>query len=120
MNTDHRSLWTWFKSLRLPALALTVIAMVFAIGGVIVLAASILFGHAHDGTELSKDHFLTVSLTGSHVKGSIKPGGSVNLSPTIENTGDVDAAAFIMVTMPTIPDTDEGHTVLKQGADGTL
>lgn len=120
MNTDHRSLWTWFKSLRLPAQALTVILMVFVIGGGIVLAASMLFGHVHDGTELSKDHFLTVSLTGSHVKGSIKPGGSVNLSPILENTGDVDAAAFIKVTMPTIPDTTNAAYEFEAGSGWNL
>jgi len=73
--------------------------------GIAAYAASILWATAHSGTTLSKEHFLTVSLTGASAEGSIKPGGSVSLSPAVTNNGDVDAGVFIKVTLPTVDGT---------------
>lgn len=118
---NKRKAAIWWKGLRRSTrIILSSILSIVLISGVVALAVTMLSGHAHDGTELSKEHFLTVSLTGSHAEGSIKPGGSITLSPTLENTGDVDAAAFIKVTMPTIPDTDEGAYSFVAGSGWNL
>ncbi len=45
---------------------------------------------------------MTVELAGASASGSIKPGGSVSLSPTLINNGSVDAAGFIKVIMPAV------------------
>ena len=79
-----------------------IIFILLASIGIVAYAASILWATAHSGTTLSKEHFLTVELSGSSATGSIKPGGSVSLSPAVENLGDVDAGVFIKVTMPTV------------------
>ena len=95
---------TKFKSLKRSTQIIIVLVLLASIG-IAAYAASILWATAHGGTTLSKEHFLTVELTGSSVTGSVKPGGSVALAPAVTNNGDVDAGVFIKVTMPTIPDS---------------
>ena len=96
---------TKFKSLKRSTQAIIIFILLTSIG-IAAYAASILWATAHSGTTLSKEHFLTVSLTGASAEGSIKPGGSVSLSPAVTNNGDVDAGVFIKVTMPTIGGAD--------------
>ena len=92
---------TKFKSLKQSTQAFIIFILLASIG-IVAYAASVLWATAHGGTTLSKEHFLTVELTGSSATGSIKPGGSVALSPAVTNNGDVDAGVFIKVTMPEV------------------
>ena len=96
---------TKFKSLK-RSTQIIIIFILLASIGIAAYAASILWATAHGGTTLSKEHFLTVELSGSSATGSIKPGGSVALSPAVTNNGDVDAGVFIKVTMPTVGGAD--------------
>lgn len=90
-----------FKSLK-RSTQIIIVFIILASIGIVAYAASVLWATAHSGTTLSKEHFLTVELTGSSATGSIKPSGSVALSPAVTNNGDVDAGVFIKVTMPTV------------------
>lgn len=90
-----------YKSLKRSTQFIIVLILLASIG-IAAYAASVLWATAHSGTSLSKEHFLTVELSGSSATGSIKPGGSVSLSPAVTNNGDVDAGVFIKVTMPEI------------------
>ncbi len=92
---------TKFKSLKRSTQVIIVFVLLASIG-IAAYAASILWATAHSGTSLSKEHFLTVELSGSSATGSIKPGGSVALAPAVTNNGDVDAGVFIKVTMPEV------------------
>ena len=92
---------TKFKSLKRSTQILIVFIILASIG-VVAYAASVLWGTAHSNTTLSKEHFLTVELSGSSATGTIKPGGSVALAPAVTNNGDVDAGAFIKITMPSV------------------
>lgn len=92
---------TKFKSLKRSTQAIIIFILLTSVG-IAAYAASVLWATAHGGTTLSKEHFLTVSLTGASAEGSIKPGGSVSLSPAVTNNGDVDAGVFIKVTMPEV------------------
>ncbi len=90
-----------FKSLKRSAQAIIIFILLASVG-IAAYAASVLWATAHGGTTLSKEHFLTVELSGSSATGSIKPGGSVSLSPAVTNNGDIDAGVFIKVTMPEV------------------
>ena len=92
---------TKFKSLKRSTQFIIVLILLASIG-IGAYAASVLWATGHSGTTLSKEHFLTVELTGSSATGSIKPGGSVALAPAVTNNGDVDAGVFIKVTMPEV------------------
>lgn len=92
---------TKFKSLKRSTQVIIIFILLASIS-IVAYAASVLWATAHSGTMLSKEHFLTVELSGSSATGSIKPGGSVSLSPAVTNNGDVDAGVFIKVTMPTV------------------
>lgn len=92
---------TKFKSLK-RSTQIIIIFILLASIGIVAYAASVLWATAHTGTSLSKEHFLTVELSGSSATGSIKPGASVALAPAVTNNGDVDAGVFIKVTMPEI------------------
>lgn len=59
-------------------------------------------GYGAFGNNTEQGTLLTVELSGASATGSIKPGGSVSLSPAVTNNGDVDAGVFIKVTMPTV------------------
>jgi hypothetical protein len=74
--------------------------MVVALSCGIAVAASLLWDTARSNTTLSKEHFLTIQLTGSSATDSIKSGESVALSPAITNNGDVGAGEFLKVTIP--------------------
>lgn len=92
---------TKFKSLKRSTQFIIVLFILASIT-IVAYAASVLWATAHGGTTLSKEHFLTVELTGSSATGSVKPGGSVALAPAVTNNGDVDAGVFIKVTMPEV------------------
>ena len=96
---------TKFRSLK-RSTQIIIVLVVLASIGIVAYAASVLWATAHSGTSLSKEHFLTVELSGSSATGTIKPGASVALAPTVTNNGDVDAGVFIKVTMPTIGGAD--------------
>lgn len=106
-----------FKSLRRSTQVIIVFVLLASIG-IAAYAASVLWATAHSGTTLSKEHFLTVELTGSSATGSIKPGGSVSLSPAVTNNGDVDAGVFIKVTMPEV--SGFAAYVFEPGSDWNL
>lgn len=106
----------WLKSLKRGSQIAVVIALLLSIS-VLAYATSVLWATAHSNTTLSKQHFLTVSISGATATGSIKPGGSVALAPAVANSGDVDAGVFIKVTMPTIPDSTEAAYTFEP-ADG--
>ena len=93
--------WMWFRSLRRSSQVALVLAL-FASVSIIAYAASILFNTAHDGTSLTKDRYVEVELTGASTTGTIKPGGTVDLSPVLTNNGDINTTAFIKVAVPTI------------------
>lgn len=95
---------TKFKSLKRSTQFIIVLVVLASIG-IVAYAASVLWATAHGGTTLSKEHFLSVELTGSSATGTIKPGGSVALAPAVTNNGDVDAGVFIKVTMPVVNGT---------------
>ena len=103
-----------FRSLKRSTQFIIVLVLLASIG-IAAYAASILWATAHSGTTLSKEHFLTVELSGSSATGSIKPGGSVALAPAVTNNGDVDAGVFIKVTMPAV---DGSHAYTFEPAAG--
>ncbi len=70
--------------------------------GVIAFAGTLIWNSAHDGTSLSKEGYISVQLTGASASGTIKPGGSISLSPALTNNGSVDASGFIKVVMPAV------------------
>ena len=127
MNTDNnRSIKTWWRSLR-RSTQIALVLLLFISAGVIAYAASILFGTSHSSTTLSKDRYVEVKLTGASATGSIKPGGSVALSPSLTNNGDITTTAFIKVSVPTLPsstdaayewDVDSGWTQVDSYTDG--
>lgn len=84
MSTEKKSIKTWFRSLRRSSQIALVLAL-FISAGVIAYAASILFGTSHSSTSLSKDRYVEVELTGASATGSIRPGGTVDLSPVLTN-----------------------------------
>lgn len=110
---------TKFRSLK-RSTQIIIVLVVLASIGIAAYAASILWATAHGGTTLSKEHFLTVELTGSSAIGTIKPGGFVALAPAVTNNGDVDAGVFIKVTMPTIPDSTVAAYTFEPAAGWNL
>ena len=61
-----------FKSLKRSTQAIIIFILLASIG-IVAYAASILWATAHSSTSLSKEHFLTVELTGSSATGSLSP-----------------------------------------------
>lgn len=78
------------------------IVAVIASVALVAYAASVLFGTAHQSTNLSKDRYITVQLSGAEAEGTIKPSDTVSLSPVLTNNGDVDATAIISVVVPVV------------------
>lgn len=88
------------KRRRRRRMAIAATVMVFV--GFIAYATDILWKSAHDTTELTKERYIEVKLSGSSAKGSIKPGGSISLAPVVENKGVIDCAAFVKLTIPRV------------------
>lgn len=116
----------WWRSLRRSSQIALILAL-FASVGFVAYAASILFGTSHSSTSLSKDRYVEVELTCASASGSIKPGGSVDLSPVLTNNGDINTTAFIKVSVPTIPSStdaayeweiESGWTAVDSYTDG--
>ncbi len=91
----------------------------------IAYAASILFNSAHSSTTLTKDRYVEVSLSGAEASGTIRPGGSVSLSPVLTNQGDINCTGFIKVSVPTVSgaaayewDVEAGWTQVDSYVDG--
>ena len=105
-ESKKRSAILWWKSMRRSTQIALVLAL-FISAGVIAYAASILFNSAHSSTTLTKDRYVEVELTGAEASGSIKPGGTVDISPALTNNGDINTTAFIKVSVPTIPSSTD-------------
>ena len=117
---------TWWKGLRRSS-QIALILSLFASIGFVAYAASILFGTSHSSTSLSKDRYVEVELTGASATGSIRPGGSVDISPSLTNNGDINTTAFIKVSVPTLPSStdaayeweiESGWTAVDSYTDG--
>lgn len=118
--------WQWFRSLRRSSQIALVLAL-FASVGFVAYAASILFGTSHSSTTLTKDRYVEVELSGASATGSIRPGGTVDLSPSLTNNGDINTTAFIKVSVPTLPSStdaayeweiESGWTAVDSYTDG--
>ena len=79
-------------------MAIAVTVMVFV--GLIAYATDVLWKSAHKTTELTKERYIEIELSGSSVKGSIRPGGSILLAPVVENKGTINCTAFVKLTIP--------------------
>lgn len=88
------------KRRRRRRMAMAATVMVFA--GLIAYAGSLLWSSAHDATELTKELYIAVKLSGSSAKGSVKPGRSISLAPVISNDGSIPCAAFMKLTIPKV------------------
>ena len=98
---QKRTLGMWFRSLCRTSQISLIVAIIACIG-VVAYAASVLFNTAHSTTSLSKDRYIEVSLSGAEANGSIRPGGTVSLAPTLTNNGDINATALMRVTVPMV------------------
>ena len=49
--------------------------------GIVAYAASVLFDHAYESMNLSKDNYVKTQRTGVSASGSIKPGDSISCNP---------------------------------------
>ena len=88
------------KRRRRRRMAIAVTVMVFV--GLIAYAGNILSKSAHKTTELTKERYIEIELSGSSVKGSIRPGGSILLAPVVENKGTINCTAFVKLTIPKV------------------
>ena len=81
-------------------MAIAATVMVFV--GIIAYATDILWDKDHSATELTKERYVKVKLSGSSAKGSIRPGGSISLAPVVENKGTISCTAFVKLTIPKV------------------
>ena len=65
-------------------------------------AASVLWNSATITTSLTKDKFIEVSLSGAEASGSVRPGSTVSLAPTLTNNGDINTTALVKLTVPVV------------------
>lgn len=98
---QKHTLGMWVHSLRRTSQVAIVMILIAAIG-VVAYAASVLFNTAHSTTSLSKDRYIEVSLSGAEASGSVRPGSTVSLAPTLTNNGDVNTTALMRVTVPVV------------------
>ena len=101
MKEQKHTLGTWFRSLRRTSQVAIVMILIAAVG-VVAYAASVLFNTAHSTTSLSKDRYIEVSLSGASASGSVRPGSTVSLAPTLTNNGDINTTALVKLTMPVV------------------
>lgn len=85
-NSNKRSIGLWFRSQRRTSQISLIVALLAAVG-VVAYAASVLFNSAHQSTNLSKERYVEVEITGAEAEGTIKPGDSVALAPVLTNKG---------------------------------
>ncbi len=106
MSTENaenirRSIKLWWRSHRRSSQVVIVLAL-FASITIVAYAASILLNTADASTTLTKDWYVEVALSNSYATGTIRPGGTVSISPVIKNKGDINTIAFIKLSMPTV------------------
>ncbi len=99
-KTNNRIL-PWFRPLRRSSQITLVFVLLVSIG-VVAYAESILWNSDHTTTSLSKDWYIEVENSGGEVSGSIRPGGIVNISPTVVNKGDITYYAFLHLSIPLV------------------
>lgn len=104
MKDQKHTLGMWFRSLRRTSQISLIVALIGSVA-IVAYAASVLFNTAHQSTNLSKERYVEVEITGAEAEGTIKPGDSVALAPVLTNQGDVNATAIIRVSMPTVNGT---------------
>ncbi len=94
---------TWFKNLNRGVRIAIITVLVMGLGvGAYAAVNSLVWDSAHENIAPVKDNYVTVIISGTSAGGSIRPGGSLSLAPTITNNGSVDASAFIKVVMPAV------------------
>ena len=98
---QKRTLSMWFRSHRRTSQIGLIVAIIACIG-VVAYAASVLWNSATSTTSLTKDKFIEVSLSGAEANGTIRPGGTVSLAPTLTNNGDVNTTALVKPTVPVV------------------
>lgn len=88
-----------FKKLKKTTQAVIILAVVLSISIVVYAAVSALLTKTWK-SDLTKGDIMEFELNQSEVSGTITPGESVAISPSITNTGTKDCLAFIKVSMP--------------------
>lgn len=91
----------WFRSLRRTSRVVLIVALIGSVA-IVAYAASVLFNTAHQSTNLSKDRYITVQLSGAEASGSVRPGSTVALSPVLTNQGDINTTALVKLTVPVV------------------
>lgn len=113
-NSNKRSIGMWFRSLRRTSRVILIVAVIASVA-LVAYAASVLFNTAHQSTNLSKERYITVQLSGAEATGTIKHGDPVALSPVLTNNGSVNATAIIRVSMPTVNGSPAHEYTLGSG-----
>ena len=98
---QKHTLGMWFRSLRRTSRVVLIVAVIASVA-LVAYAASVLFGTAHQSTNLSKDRYITVQLSGAEASGSVRPGSTVSLAPTLTNNGDINTTALMRGTVPVV------------------
>ena len=91
-----------FKSLSRTTQLAIIIAIILSISIVAYAAISALISKTVT-TNLTRGDLTEMELDQPVVTGTVVPGDSVGINPSITNTGTKDCLAFIKVSMPTIP-----------------
>lgn len=106
MDERKRSLRTWFRNLKRSSQIVLILSLL-ALIAVAAYAAGFLWKSASDSTSLIKDRYVELNLTGATATGTIRPGGTVSVAPTLTNDGDIPVTCFIRASVPLIGGTGE-------------
>lgn len=98
-----------FKSLSRTAQVLIVIAVILSLSIVAYAAISSLLTKTWKSV-LTKGNVMEMTLEQGAITGTITPGESVGISPSITNVGTKDCLAFIKVDMPTYGSGSNAYT----------
>lgn len=76
--------------------------MIVLVVGMVVYAVTLLWSTVHDQTNLTKENYVELQMSGSTATGTVRPGGTVNIAPVITNMGSINGSAFIRLKMPIV------------------
>ena len=124
--------WNHFKTLKRSTQCL--ILLRFLLVGVVAYAAISLLVNANWTSDWSKKGFVEITIDVGDQDGSVAPGDTMSVSPTLTNSGNDDALAFIKFTYPVLPGSTNsgaagsaytwtvgsGWTVVEEGSGYTV
>ncbi len=99
--SELKQRWKHFKTLSRSAQA--IILLRFLLVGVVAYAAISMLVNAFWTSNWTKKGFVEIEIDVGDRNGAVGPGDTMSVNPTLMNTGNDDALAFIKFTYPTFP-----------------